>query len=71
MKTYVYCEYYKADNPKHCSIYNKRPSVCASFPRDPDDLEHVKEQCSLKFIDSDGRIIDCWMNPKVKLTRVK
>jgi hypothetical protein len=58
LKHFHVCEAYTNLSDKHCTIYNNRPKECREFPRDPADLERVKQWCSLKFVDNKGRIVE-------------
>ncbi len=51
--------------------YGQRPKECAEFPRGPDDLDRVKQYCSIRFVDENGRVVDSWMDPHVRLAPVK
>lgn len=68
------CEFYTVNNPAgHCRLYGtgQRPKECTKFPRGPDDLDRVKQYCSIRFVDENGRVVDSWMDPNVRLTPVK
>jgi len=43
------CQYLKYDGKKHyCSIYDKRPEICRSFPWEP---RQVVDYCGFRFED--------------------
>jgi hypothetical protein len=75
LKRFHWCEYYSFTRiGGHCLIHNDKehfPKDCREYPKTPDDLARVNKVCPIRFIDERGRIVDSWMNPKVKLTPIK
>jgi hypothetical protein len=65
------CEAYTTKNPDgKCGVYGneKRPKDCEQFPTCPEDLERVSKYCVYRFVDERGRVVEPWMNPKIRLT---
>lgn len=63
------CQYFDGSTVKHCTIYGTRPKVCRDFPRNPMDQERLSN-CGFWFTNEMGRIIDGYMDKRIRLTKI-
>jgi Fe-S-cluster containining protein len=67
---YGHCKHYRTRKVKHCLIYSTRPSACRRFPRSPMDIQN-KPECGYMFLDEHGRVIDPFMDKRVRLRLIQ